>query len=163
MANLTVTDTQLNKMTQSIRGAINEKYGSDARGVQGDRHRPERQARAARSCARSRRSSSTSRASTCCSSCSARRAARARPRPPPRPRPGRPRARRRRAAATHAADARPPAQLSDTNGDDEIDFDEFVAGLKARPPALAARALLATPASRRLPQPPPFARSSNST
>ena len=28
MANLTVTDTQLNKMTQSIRGAINEKYGS---------------------------------------------------------------------------------------------------------------------------------------
>ena len=121
----------------------------------GDRHRPSGKLTRARSCARSRRSSSTSRASTCCSSCRRARRARARTRPrallapaaraehkPPPPR-GTPQR------------ARPPAQLSDTNGDDEIDFDEFVAGLKERPPALARARSRATMPRLEPPRTPP--------
>ena len=134
MANLTVTDTQLNKMTQSIRGAINEKYGSMReafKAIDTDRSGKLSRREIMRAVASFQlniprehllqlmqaRAASRARA-----------AQTAAPSPPA-------------ACTSRRRRARPRAQLSDTNGDDEIDFDEFVAGLKARPPALVARAL----------------------
>ena len=164
MANLTVTDTQLNKMTQSIRGAINEKYGSMReafKAIDTDRSGKLSRREIMRAVASFQLNIPKDHLmqflAVRCARARARRARRRALAPAGR-------ARRRRAASTsRRRRARPPAQLSDTNGDDEIDFDEFVAGLKARPPALAARALPRHARSACYRRPPAVRLRSNST